>query len=112
MSKLSVAKPAPKDKPKRSPHSYARPYKHLGSSKDPWRTSLRHQVSGIRSIAQLLDNISENRYECQGAWEEFGTQVETLSMDLVDRLVSFEEWLDRSEEPSKAKAAAAVGGAR
>lgn len=82
-----------------------RPYMQhpdLHGHADPWKESLRWQVAQILGVARLLDNIAENRYDNQGAWEEFGVQVDTLATALVDRLMGLEEWLNRSQKPAKA----------
>jgi hypothetical protein len=93
----------------RLPESYPRPYKQWSSTlrdADHWRAALRHQVDRIRANAQLLDDVSTNRYDCKGGLEAFGFQVETLAGALADAADALNVWLDRSEPEE------AAGGAR
>ncbi len=66
------------------------------------RESILHYVARVRAVAQLLVNVSNNRYECQGAWEEFGMQMEALSEALLERVDTLAGVVDERIKPAKA----------
>ena len=64
------------------------------------------QVAEVRAVAQLLENVSDNRYECREAWLEFAMQIGALSEILMERIFRLETCM--ADRP----VTAAAGGAR
>ena len=99
MSKTkSTAKPAVKQVP-------AAYYEHF-------QEMAAHLLARVRAVTQLLENLSDERYECQAAWEEFGMQVEALSDALRARVDALEVHLEGCIVGRTKPAPAAAGGAR
>lgn len=102
MGKLSVAFPALEDKPQ-AQETPPRP-------EDFCYGLIRLDVLKIRAVAQLLEDITANMYECKDGLAEFSEQVDALSEALTVRVKRLEMTLE--QEWPRGIARAAVGGAK
>jgi hypothetical protein len=73
------------------------------SPTDRFQARVCRHAAAIRAVAQLLNNIADNHYECQAAWEEFGMQIDALSDALMERVeqlvITADECLTPNPQP-------------